>query len=107
MPFAYQVIHDKVGEASPRRGNELGFQIWYQSKLFYSILSVNKRNADFTPNTDETVCQGHKWGLLAFWRYMSSELGINTEAIWEAIKDVVIKTIIRYVRILTGEYLNT
>ena len=26
---------------------------------------------------------------------MSLELGVNTEAIWEAIKDVVIKTIIR------------
>lgn len=23
--------------------------------------SINKRNAAFTPNSDETVCQGHKW----------------------------------------------
>ena len=70
-----------------------------QTNLFFVFfsLSINKRNADFMPNTDETVCQGHKWGLLALWRYMSSELCINTEAIWEAIKDVVIKTIIRYI----------
>ena len=23
--------------------------------------SVNKKNSAFTPNSDETVCQGHKW----------------------------------------------
>ena len=27
--------------------------------------SVNKKNKEFTPNTDETVCQGHKWCVLA------------------------------------------
>ena len=58
------------------------------------VHSINKKNVDFTPNTDETVCQGHKWGLLALWKYMSMKLGINTETVWETIKDVVIKTII-------------
>ena len=61
-----------------------------------TVRSINKHNSDFTPNTDESVCQGHKWGLLALWQYMSMELGVNTEAIWESIKDVVVKTIIRY-----------
>ena len=28
--------------------------------------SVNKKNKEFTPNTDETVCQGHKWCVLAY-----------------------------------------
>ena len=56
--------------------------------------SVNKQNSEFTPNTDETVCQGHKWGLLALWRYMHSQLGINTDRVWDSIKDLVIKTII-------------
>ena len=77
--------------------------------LFHSI---NKHNADFTPNTDETVCQGHKWGLLALWRYMTLELGLNTECIWESIKDVVVQTIIRYyyssavvVILLQGDYI--
>ena len=23
--------------------------------------SINKKNADFTPNTDFTACEGHKW----------------------------------------------
>lgn len=59
--------------------------------LYYSI---NKQNSEFTPNTDETVCQGHKWGLLALWRYMRTHLGINTERVWDSIKDLVIKTII-------------
>ena len=45
-------------------------------------------------NTDETVCQGHKWGLLALWRYMQTHLGIDTERVWDSIKDLVIKTII-------------
>lgn len=33
-------------------------------------------------------------GLLALWQYMSTELGLNTDAIWDSIKDLVIKTII-------------
>ena len=34
-------------------------------------------------------------GLLALWQYMRHELGVNTEEVWEAIKDLIIKTIIR------------
>ena len=56
--------------------------------------SINKQNSEFTPNTDETVCQGHKWGLLALWRYMRTHLGVNTERVWDSIKDLIIKTII-------------
>ena len=63
--------------------------------MYIICYSINKRNSDFTPNTDESVCQGHKWGLLALWQYMGTELGVNTEAVWDSIKDVVIKTIIR------------
>lgn len=33
-------------------------------------------------------------GLLALWRYMRTELGIDPAPIWESIKDLVIKTII-------------
>ena len=35
-------------------------------------------------------------GLLALWRYMRTEMGLNTDLIWEDIKDVVIRTIIRW-----------
>ena len=38
------------------------------------------------------VCRG----LLALWRYMESEMGMDPGPVWERIKDVVIKTIIRY-----------
>ncbi|XP_064647782.1 tubulin monoglutamylase TTLL4-like isoform X2 [Lineus longissimus] len=54
--------------------------------------SINKKNNEYQANTDETVCQGHKWGLKALWVYMKKQ-GINTGVIWENIKDVVIKTI--------------
>ncbi|XP_076094251.1 uncharacterized protein LOC143064924 isoform X1 [Mytilus galloprovincialis] len=55
--------------------------------------SVNKKNADYQANGDEGVCQGHKWGLKALWNYMKRQ-GINTNAIWDSIKDLVVKTII-------------
>ncbi|XP_074857722.1 tubulin monoglutamylase TTLL4 isoform X2 [Carettochelys insculpta] len=55
--------------------------------------SVNKKNAEYRPNADETACQGHKWALKALWSYLSQK-GVNSEAIWEKIKDIVIKTII-------------
>ena len=65
------------------------------SLILYSFPdSINKQNSEFTPNTDETVCQGHKWGLLALWRYMRTHLGVNTERVWDSIKDLIIKTII-------------
>ncbi|KAI6654263.1 hypothetical protein LOD99_662 [Oopsacas minuta] len=33
--------------------------------------SVNKKNKNFQANTDETVRQGHKWGLKALWPYLA------------------------------------
>jgi tubulin polyglutamylase TTLL4 len=56
--------------------------------------SINKKNVTFEQNPDETVCQGHKWGLLALWEYMRNELGVDTDKVWESIKDLAIKTII-------------
>eukprot|EP00118_Oscarella_pearsei_P001491 m.7589 g.7589 ORF g.7589 m.7589 type:complete len:786 (+) comp19114_c0_seq1:73-2430(+) len=55
--------------------------------------SVNKKNDAFVPNSDETVCQGHKWGLKAFWGYLRST-GIDVDGLWESIKDIIVKTII-------------
>ncbi|XP_031223849.1 tubulin polyglutamylase TTLL4 isoform X3 [Mastomys coucha] len=55
--------------------------------------SVNKKNTEYQANADETSCQGHKWALKALWNYLSQK-GINSDAIWEKIKDVVVKTII-------------
>ncbi|XP_025051107.1 tubulin polyglutamylase TTLL4 [Alligator sinensis] len=55
--------------------------------------SVNKKNTEYKANADETACQGHKWALKALWSYLSQK-GVNSEAIWEKIKDIVVKTII-------------
>ncbi|KAG2459620.1 CNPD1 protein, partial [Polypterus senegalus] len=55
--------------------------------------SVNKKNSEYKSNSDESACQGHKWALKALWNYLSQK-GVNTDAIWEKIKDMVIKTII-------------
>lgn len=55
--------------------------------------SVNKRNNEYESNTDENVCQGHKWGLKALWGYLKKQ-GTDTSAVWDKIKDLVVKTII-------------
>ncbi|ELU15475.1 hypothetical protein CAPTEDRAFT_121093, partial [Capitella teleta] len=55
--------------------------------------SINKKNTEYQSNTDENICQGHKWGLKPLWGYLRKQ-GINTNPIWENIKDVIIKTII-------------
>ena len=38
--------------------------------------SVNKKNKNFQANADETVRQGHKWGLKALWPYLN-ERSVN------------------------------
>ncbi|CAD5117210.1 DgyrCDS6006 [Dimorphilus gyrociliatus] len=55
--------------------------------------SINKRNSEYTPNSDENQCQGHKWSLKGLWSYLKRR-GIQITPIWESIKDLVIKTII-------------
>ncbi|TFK03606.1 dachshund-like protein 1-like [Platysternon megacephalum] len=70
--------------------------------------SVNKKNTEYKSNSDETACQGHKWALKALWSYLSQK-GVNSEAIWEKIKDIVIKTIIAsepYVNSLVKMYVR-
>ncbi|XP_074949285.1 tubulin monoglutamylase TTLL4 [Phalacrocorax aristotelis] len=70
--------------------------------------SVNKKNTEYKSNSDETACQGHKWALKALWSYLAQK-GVNSEAIWEKIKDIVIKTIIAsepYVNSLVKMYVR-
>ena len=56
--------------------------------------SINKKNEGaYKANSDETVCQGHKWSLKALWGYLK-RMGINHSHVWDSIKDVVVKTII-------------
>ncbi|NXK01640.1 TTLL4 polyglutamylase, partial [Herpetotheres cachinnans] len=70
--------------------------------------SVNKKNTKYKSNSDETACQGHKWALKALWSYLTQK-GVDSEAIWEKIKDIVIKTIIAsepYVNSLVKMYVR-
>ncbi|XP_061226211.1 tubulin monoglutamylase TTLL4 isoform X2 [Neopsephotus bourkii] len=70
--------------------------------------SVNKKNTGYKSNSDETACQGHKWALKALWSYLNQK-GVNSEAILEKIKDIVIKTIIAsepYVNSLVKMYVR-
>ncbi|XP_069792027.1 tubulin monoglutamylase TTLL4 isoform X2 [Narcine bancroftii] len=55
--------------------------------------SVNKLNAEYKPNCDGKLCQGHKWSLKALWLYLNQK-GMKTEQLREQMKDVIIKTII-------------
>ncbi|PWA19420.1 hypothetical protein CCH79_00017156 [Gambusia affinis] len=71
--------------------------------------SVNKKNSEYQTNSDDKACQGHKWALKALWHFLGSK-GINTNLIWEKIKDIVIKTIIAsepYVNILLKMHVKT
>ncbi|NWW42731.1 TTLL4 polyglutamylase, partial [Pedionomus torquatus] len=70
--------------------------------------SVNKKNTEYKSNSDETACQGHKWSLKALWTYLTQK-GVDSKAIWEKIKDIVIKTIIAsepYVNSLVKMYVR-
>ncbi|KAJ7318897.1 Tubulin polyglutamylase ttll4 [Desmophyllum pertusum] len=56
--------------------------------------SINKKNEGaYQANSDETVCQGHKWSLKALWGYMK-RININHAHVWETIKDLVVKAIL-------------
>ncbi|XP_076823431.1 uncharacterized protein LOC143469566 [Clavelina lepadiformis] len=55
--------------------------------------SINKKSGEFQQNDDASICQGHKWSLTALWGFLQQQ-GINTDKIWERMKDIIIKTII-------------
>nr|XP_039267179.1 tubulin polyglutamylase TTLL4-like [Styela clava] len=56
--------------------------------------SINKHSGDFQQNDDVNICQGHKWSLKALWKFLQTEKGINTDKIWQQMKDIVTKTLI-------------
>ncbi len=55
--------------------------------------SINKNNANYSPNEDPDERKGHKWTLGSLWQYFT-EQGIDFRPAWDKIKDMVIKTII-------------
>ena len=38
--------------------------------------------------------EGHKWNLRTLWKYFDEELGIDWRPVWEATKDVCVKTVL-------------
>ncbi|XP_037303284.1 tubulin polyglutamylase TTLL4 isoform X5 [Manduca sexta] len=56
--------------------------------------SINRLSKNYTPNEDFTACEGHKWTLQTLFHYLKTEKNVNTDALWNAMKDLVIKTII-------------
>ncbi|XP_014774664.1 tubulin monoglutamylase TTLL4 [Octopus bimaculoides] len=54
--------------------------------------SINKMNPSYLNNMGDNF-QGHKWSLKALWSYLKKQ-GINSQPIWESIKDIIIKTIV-------------
>jgi tubulin polyglutamylase TTLL4 len=55
--------------------------------------SINRKSGNYQANNSVNECQGHKWTLLAFWKFLR-RLGVNTGLLWASIQDIVIKTII-------------
>ncbi|KAJ2954685.1 hypothetical protein O0L34_g2982 [Tuta absoluta] len=56
--------------------------------------SINRLSKSYTPNENFSACEGHKWTLQALFQYLRTEKKVNTKALWESMKDLVIKTII-------------
>ncbi|XP_023939031.2 tubulin monoglutamylase TTLL4 isoform X2 [Bicyclus anynana] len=56
--------------------------------------SINRLSKNYTPNEDFAACEGHKWTLQTLFQYLKTEQNVDTDALWESIKDLVIKTII-------------
>lgn len=59
--------------------------------------SINKLSSNYTKNEDAESCSGHKWTLKTLWKYFT-ELGINTDGLWAALHNLVLRTI------LSGEH---
>ncbi|XP_026735766.1 tubulin polyglutamylase TTLL4-like isoform X4 [Trichoplusia ni] len=56
--------------------------------------SINRLSKNYTPNEDFAACEGHKWTLQTLFQYLKSEKRVDTDQLWDAMKDLVIKTII-------------
>nr|XP_026497509.1 tubulin polyglutamylase ttll-4-like isoform X3 [Vanessa tameamea] len=56
--------------------------------------SINRLSKNYTPNEDFAACEGHKWTLQTLFQYLKTEQNVDINALWESIKDLVIKTII-------------
>lgn len=55
--------------------------------------SINKLSNNYAKNEDASACQGHKWTLKSLWTNLAAR-GINTDLLWAALRDLVLRTIL-------------
>lgn len=55
--------------------------------------SINKLSNNYAKNEDASACKGHKWTLKSLWTHLSGQ-GINTDLLWAALRDLVLRTIL-------------
>jgi len=55
--------------------------------------SINKKSSSYVNNEESEQEKGHKWTLKTLWRHFDAS-GIDHSAIWEKIKDLMIKTVV-------------
>ena len=56
--------------------------------------SVNKTSNEFVFNEMPGQYEGHKWNLRTLWKYFDEELHVDWRPVWEATKDVCVKTVL-------------
>ncbi|KAJ8709077.1 hypothetical protein PYW07_008903 [Mythimna separata] len=78
--------------ASVKYNDELAFL--NDRYMHLTNYSINRLSKNYTPNEDFAACEGHKWTLQTLLQYLKSEKLVDTDALWDAMKDLVIKTII-------------
>ncbi|CAO1367457.1 unnamed protein product [Diamesa tonsa] len=55
--------------------------------------SINKLSNNYDKNEDANACKGHKWTIKSLWAYLKAK-GINTERLWGALRNLVLRTIL-------------
>lgn len=56
--------------------------------------SINKLSMNYDKNEDANACKGHKWTIKSLWQYLAEERKINTDRLWGALRNLVIRTIL-------------
>lgn len=74
--------------------------------ILISRSSINKKSDTFTESDDVDGCDGHKWGLKALMRRLAAD-GVDTDAVWRNICDIVVKVRLHFQIESKGREANT
>ncbi|CRK94365.1 CLUMA_CG007878, isoform A [Clunio marinus] len=55
--------------------------------------SINKMSNSYDKNDDANACKGMKWTIKSLWSFLNGR-GVNTERLWGAMRNLVLRTII-------------